>query len=726
VTDDEGRQLAAKSAAGDVEAGSVARLARAMHSAWLRAEKPAAGQPAPVANEAGRRDPSMVDFEQLPADQQRHWYKAATAEIRLLGAAGLRVLPLVEADSAAILDDSLLKPLRFRELVALYRSHQEEWRGCPVNFLRVGEALLQRSEAVAAYEVFQAGIEAVAQASVCDLSLRRRLLQKAAQALADAGALHDSERILAGLYAAGARDGETMGLWAKVHKRVAVDRGDRRALGMALRLYREGYEAADAGGDADGAIYNGINAATMARLAGEPGLSRQVTRRVHELCTAKASPGYWDWASLGECCLLEQGVEAALPHYRHAVEHAPLRDRLSMWQQVILICNRFGLDSDPLRQLFAPPSVLVFCGHRLDAGHGVPERFPPAREDAARRQIRAHVEALAPGFGYCSAMCGSDILFIEEMLDYGAEVHVYLPFAAARFAEAYVAYAGDEWLGRFHAVLSRVDSVTTVGEWDIGLNDRTHAFCSLYTFGAALLQHRSTRCDLRGLAIWDGVDDADSGTASVIDMWRGFGLEWEAITVPQVCPPCQADRLSAATASDGERYTYLPMMFADVKGYSDLSGLQLYIFAQRFMAACARILADQAQGIYSTRTQGDSLFVVFRDLVSAVTTVRALRDMIAATDWAGSGLPADLAARFALDCGPCYAYDDAVTGRREICGAHVIRAARLEPVTPPGHIYASESFAALCAVNRVEADFEAAGSIVLPKSYGQMRVYHLC
>ena len=56
----------------------------------------------------------------------------------------------------------------------------------------------------------------------------------------------------------------------------------------------------------------------------------------------------------------------------------------------------------------------------------------------------------------------------------------------------------------------------------------------------------------------------------------------------------------------------------------------------------------------------------------------------------------------------------------------MIRAARLEPLTPPGHIYASEGFAALCAANRVEADFEAAGSIILPKSYGQMRIYHLC
>jgi class 3 adenylate cyclase len=167
------------------------------------------------------------------------------------------------------------------------------------------------------------------------------------------------------------------------------------------------------------------------------------------------------------------------------------------------------------------------------------------------------------------------------------------------------------------------------------------------------------------------------------------------------------------------------MLFADVKGYSRLSGHQLYDFARRFMDACAEVIRHHDDGVFSTRTQGDSLFVVFRDLASAVETARELRDMIGSTNWEQSGLPAELSARLALDCGPCYDYLDPVTGRTELCGAHVIRAARLEPVTPPGHIYASESFATLCAVKKIDACFEAAGRIVLPKSYGEMRVYHL-
>jgi len=709
---------------GAFEQRLIARLSRAMHSAWAKKQVAAGWHSAPIRDEAGRCDPSLVTFDRLPADQQRHWFKEAAEVIAALDEAGLKIRPEENVAQAAALDGKLLKSLRFRELMELFRARQDEWRGCPANFLLLGEAMLQQSEAVAAYEIFVTGIDAAEHSPVCDVALRRRLLQRAAQALADSGALHESERILAGLYAAGERDGETMGLWAKVHKRVAMDSGDRNAMKMALRLYREGYDSAQAQGDVDAAIYNGINAATVGRLAGELEFSASVVKRVRELCSTKREADYWDLASLGECDLLEGKVQSAAMLYGQAAKDAPLRDRLSMWQQAMLISDRLGLDGEYLRPVFAPPCVLVFSGHRLDAPDSAIERFPPAWERSARNQIRAHIAKLAPGFGYCSAMCGSDILFIEEMLDYGAEVHVYLPFAASRFAEEYVAYAGNDWLERFQAVLARVDSVTTVGEWDIGLNDRNHEFCSLYSFGAALLQHRSTRCDLHGLTVWDGVDNRSSGTAAVVNMWRQYGLQWDCIRPAATSRDDGPDEWNCET--DGERYTFLPMMFADVRGYSRLSGLQLYIFARRFMAACADVLGAHAEGIYSTRSQGDSLFVVFRDLVSAVTTVRQLRDMISDTDWARSGLPADLSARFALDCGPCYAYDDPVTGRREICGAHVIRAARLEPVTPPGHIYASESFAALCAANRVEADFEAAGSIILPKSYGQMRIYHLC
>lgn len=703
----------------------VHTLARARHAAWVQSRITAGWRAGLSHDESARTDPELVNFDRLDGASQTRWLGEAAELLAVIDSAGLRLVPDDLQVAAEALDQGALRALRFRELMELYHQHRDNWRSSPQNFLVLGEALLQRSEPVSAYEIFQSGIDAVEHAPICDIPLRRRLLQRAAQSLADAGALRESERILAALYTAGDRDGETLGLLAKVYKRVAIDSGSERAMAMAMQLYRKGYDEAEAGEQADDAIYNGINAATLARLGGDSDLSSQILARVRALCLAKKQPGYWDLASLGECCLLEGNVMAAVEHYAEAAAEAPLRDRLSMWQQALLISDRLTLDSARLRPVFALPSVLVFCGHRLDRKGAAEVRFPSSQVEFIREQIRSHIERMQPGFGYCSAMCGSDILFIEEMLSHGAEVHVYLPFAATRFAEEYIAYAGTDWLERFDAALARVDSVTTVGQWDIGLNDKIHEFCSLYAFGAAVLQHRSSRCKLHGLMVWDGVQDSlHSGTAAAAKLWREFGLAWNCIH-PAGSGQARPQTACQQTEQD-TRHAFLPMMFADVRGYSRLSGLQLYIFAERFMEACSGVLRRNDQGIYATRSQGDSIFVVFRDLQSAVDTTRELRDMIVATDWVASGLPADLSARFALDCGPCYTHTDPVTGRPEICGAHVIRAARLEPVTPPGHIYASESFAALSAVRKIEADFEAAGSIVLPKSYGQMRVYHLC
>ena len=46
---------------------------------------------------------------------------------------------------------------------------------------------------------------------------------------------------------------------------------------------------------------------------------------------------------------------------------------------------------------------------------------------------------------------------------------------------------------------------------------------------------------------------------------------------------------------------------------------------------------------------------------------------------------------------PC---DDPITGQHTFSGTHVSRAARIEPIAPPGQVYASEAFAALAAIQR--------------------------
>jgi hypothetical protein len=57
--------------------------------------------------------------------------------------------------------------------------------------------------------------------------------------------------------------------------------------------------------------------------------------------------------------------------------------------------------------------------------------------------------------------------------------------------------------------------------------------------------------------------------------------------------------------------------------------------------------------------------------------------------------------RIALHAGPVYSCIDPVTGNPNYIGSQVSHAARIEPVTPPGQVYASQAFAALAAAQRV-------------------------
>jgi class 3 adenylate cyclase len=65
-----------------------------------------------------------------------------------------------------------------------------------------------------------------------------------------------------------------------------------------------------------------------------------------------------------------------------------------------------------------------------------------------------------------------------------------------------------------------------------------------------------------------------------------------------------------------------------------------------------------------------------------------------------------------------------VTHRLNYIGAHVSRAARIEPITPIGQVYASQPFAALAAAQGVE-EFRCSyvGQTSMAKKYGSFPTY---
>ena len=68
---------------------------------------------------------------------------------------------------------------------------------------------------------------------------------------------------------------------------------------------------------------------------------------------------------------------------------------------------------------------------------------------------------------------------------------------------------------------------------------------------------------------------------------------------------------------------------------------------------------------------------------------------------------------------------DPITGSPIYTGPHTSRAARIEPITPPGQVYASSAFAAVAAASGTRFEMKYVGRMPLAKGYGSLGLYHL-
>ena len=135
------------------------------------------------------------------------------------------------------------------------------------------------------------------------------------------------------------------------------------------------------------------------------------------------------------------------------------------------------------------------------------------------------------------------------------------------------------------------------------------------------------------------------------------------------------------------------MFFADVVGYSKLSEMEVAHFIQEFLGYLAEEMETYPYKPLTRNTWGDAFYFVFASVEDAAQFALTQRDLIRDTDWAKRGLPPDINLRIALHTGPVYRFTDPLIKQLNFSGSHVSRAARIEPITPPGQVYASEHFA---------------------------------
>jgi class 3 adenylate cyclase len=596
------------------------------------------------------------------------------------------------------------------------------------HYLRQGEPLL-------AYNAVQEGLR------VWPGNIRLRQLQ--GLALARSGDVALANRLLSELAAEGASDAETLGMLARTHKDLALETSNaaRRDehLASAFAIYYQGYDAARRGALAADAWYTGINAATIAVLQDNLEGARKIAAEVRKLCNrARRNPSaasdYWLEATLGEAALiLGDGGEAAV-HYARAASLAPgsFGNLASTRRQVDLLAKCLPGNSSPILDLLRIPPVVMYTGHMIDHWTRESPRFPSELEAVMAAAIREKLQILRPLAAYGSAACGSDILCLEAMRHIGGETHIVLPFPAEEFHRVSVDFAAGGWSERFERALAAADSVTITSDHRARGSSATFEYANLVLTGMAHLRAQVLQTDLRGLAIWDGRPAAGgAGAASLVQIWQSQSVTLEQIRMPEIRrdAPVRAtvpDASSSEAQPAGFSHEMRALLFADAVGYSALSEDQTPNFVNQFLGAVADLNARTAQRPEHIETTGDGLYMVFGSVRDAGYYAVQLSKLVTGTDWAARGLPGGLNIRIALHCGPVYCGLNPVTASPLYTGPHTSRTARIEPITPPGQVYASSAFAAVAAATGVGGlAMQYVGRMPLAKDYGMLGLYHV-
>jgi class 3 adenylate cyclase len=144
------------------------------------------------------------------------------------------------------------------------------------------------------------------------------------------------------------------------------------------------------------------------------------------------------------------------------------------------------------------------------------------------------------------------------------------------------------------------------------------------------------------------------------------------------------------------------------------------------MGKMAEVIHSYSPPPVFCNTWGDGLFMVFDEVHVAADFALQLRDMVLATDWAAEGMPADTSIRIGMHAGPVFRALDPVIRKTNFYGAHVNRAARIEPVTAPAAVFLSEQTACLLAsTGHSEFSCDYLGSRELAKKFGSDVLYRL-
>jgi class 3 adenylate cyclase len=497
----------------------------------------------------------------------------------------------------------------------------------------------------------------------------------------------------------------------------------QQLLAQAAHRYREIFEET-------GDYYPGVNAATLALLAGHPPEANALAASVRAICERRIADGvegdYYIWATLAEVHLIARDEEAAaeaLSQAHNAADAKP--DALATTRrQLRLVCAATGMPAS-LLDVLRPRTVIHYAGHMIGP------RFSEAQAAALAPRVEALLSQRDVGVGFGSLASGADIVIAETLLEHDADLELVFPFRLDEFVDVSVRPAGESWVQRFKYCAKKARSRTFATDDSYLGDEYLFTYANGLGMGLALQRAQSLDTETRLLAVWDGGvaggRSGAAGTAVNVGLWHSLGLPADILTPDgNAIDPGLAPTLGSGPAELSGHRVLRALLFGDVKGFSKLAERQLPVFAGQILGAVARTLDRYGAAINFRNTWGDGLYVVVQDAETAADCALELQRSFSELPLADLGLPPTLGLRLGGHFGPVFPLYDPVLKQMAFMGSHVSRTARIEPVTPEGTVYVTDTFAAALAVTgqpRFICNYM--GVVPAAKDYGSMRMFAL-
>lgn len=583
-------------------------LAKNAHDLWARGRLAEGWRYGAERNDVNKTHPDLVHYSALAESEKDYDRNAAMETVKAITSLGFRIAPPVppgsvetdlSASAVSFPAPEEVAALDLSGVLALWRAHDPEGRSRPVELhRRIAERLRDLGEPLFAYDVASKGLELWKDDT--------RLRQLQGLALADSGAPERANRILEALKKKGHADEETLGMLARTYK--DLWRGSqspeekRRHLKAAYEEYSDAYERT-------GGYWTRINAATMAFLRDEKEDASATAELVREQCEkelnriGKEGGGrYWLLATLGEASVILGDLGEAENRYKEAVGLA-VKDHgkiASSRRQALLLAEHSEISQAVVEAWFPKPTVIVFAGHMIDRPDRPEPRFPARLEADVRQAIREQLEGTGPLIAYASAACGSDIIFLETVVDLKGAINIVLPYQQEDFVRDSVdVIPGADWRARCLRLLGKAQ-VVTVSDQRLPLGGVSYEYANQVLLGLARARTERLGAMLRPLAVWDGKQgDGSGGTSWILHQWREQGLESEVIRLDALLPgngkpstdiepPSTAQSTPPAGPTTDDTHI-MALLFADVENFSKMTEAQIPPFVNEFLGMVGKM-----------------------------------------------------------------------------------------------------------------------------------------